>query len=59
MPIIVSAESNGDCQNRNGYYSLILQNVDEHKYIFRDIKFVGREDLQFDEPAPRIMHARA
>jgi len=37
ISIIAPVDSHGDYINRKGYYSLILQGVCDHKYIFRDI----------------------
>ncbi|XP_041369950.1 protein ANTAGONIST OF LIKE HETEROCHROMATIN PROTEIN 1-like [Gigantopelta aegis] len=37
IPIIGPQDSHGDYLNRKGWYSLILQGVCDHKYIFRDI----------------------
>ncbi len=37
IPIIAPVDSHGDYLNRKGYYSLLLQGVCDHKYIFRDI----------------------
>ncbi len=37
IPIIAPVDSHGDYLNRKGYYSLLMQGVCDHKYIFRDI----------------------
>lgn len=37
VPIIAPAEAHGDYLNRKGYYSLVMQAVCDHKYIFRNI----------------------
>ena len=37
IPIIAPDHSHGDYLNRKGFYSLIMQGVCDHQYIFRDI----------------------
>ena len=43
IPVMPPASNHTDYYNRKGWYSIILQAVVDHKYIFRDICVAGLE----------------